>query len=100
LASAKDRIYNFLLADGAIRGSILNGTRMVNEMGANHELGILETLVLGRVYLGAGGLLMQALPGADDTLTGELEELVIRFASIGEVFANGRERAALIQEIS
>ena len=45
LESAKDRIYNFLLAGGAVRGAILHGTRMVNEMRANHELGILETLV-------------------------------------------------------
>ena len=54
LASAKDRIYKFLLAEGAVRGAILHGTRMVNEMRANHELGILETLVLGRAYLGKG----------------------------------------------
>ncbi len=53
-AGARDRLYNFILADGAIRGVIMNGTRMVNEMRANHELGILETLVLGRAYLGAG----------------------------------------------
>jgi len=53
-ASARDRIATFLLADGAVRGAILNGTRMVNEMRANHELGILETLVLGRAYLGIG----------------------------------------------
>ena len=32
----------------------MNGTRMVNEMRANHELGVLETLVLGRAYIGAG----------------------------------------------
>lgn len=221
LASAKDRLYNFLLADGAIRGAILNGTRMINEMRANHELGILETLVLGRGYLGAGlmsanlkgadstsikiecsgpikgltveanafgevrgflknvpipidkpmqdfdlspffgagflsviryledakqpftgkvalkygniaqdlanyylkseqvptafnlsikydtegeatgagGLFMQAMPGADDALTAELEELVIKFPSMGEVFTNGQEPAPLIQEI-
>ena len=43
-AGAKDRLHNFLLADGAIRGVIMQGTRMVNEMRANHELGILETL--------------------------------------------------------
>ena len=54
LAGARDRLYNFILADGAVRGVIMNGTRMVNEMRANHELGILETLVLGRAYLGAG----------------------------------------------
>jgi molecular chaperone Hsp33 len=53
-AGARDRLFNFILADGSIRGAIMNGTRMVNEMRANHELGILETLVLGRAYLGAG----------------------------------------------
>ena len=52
LASARDRLHNFILAHGAIRGVIMNGTRMINEMRANHELGILETLVLGRSYLG------------------------------------------------
>ena len=66
MASAKDRLYNFLLADGAIRGAILNGTRMINEMRVNHELGILETLVLGRAYLGAG-LMSANLKGADRT---------------------------------
>jgi molecular chaperone Hsp33 len=48
---------------------------------------------------GAGGLFMQAMPGADDTLTAELEELVIQFPSMGEVFTNGREPADLIQEV-
>ena len=52
LASVKDRLCNFILAKGTVRGVILNGTRMVNEMRANHELGILETLTLGRAYLG------------------------------------------------
>ena len=44
LASANDRLHKFLLADGAIRGAILNGIWMVNEMRINHELGILEIL--------------------------------------------------------
>jgi len=221
LASAKDRLYTFLLADGAIRGSLLHGSHLVKEMRVNHELGILETLVLGRAYLGAGlmsanlkgtdsislkiecsgpikgltveanafgevrgflknipipmdkpmqdfnlapffgagflsviryledakqpftgkvtlkygnialdlanyfltseqiptafnlsikydkkgavsgagGLFLQAMPGADDSLTAELEELVIKFPSIGEVFAEGQEPEALIQEV-
>jgi molecular chaperone Hsp33 len=221
LASAKDRIYNFLLADGAVRGAILHGTRMVNEMRANHELGILETLVLGRAYLGAGlmsanlkgtdaislkiecagpikgltveanafrevrgflknvpipidrpmqdfdlssffgagflsvirtiedakhpftgkialeygniaqdlanyylkseqiptafnlsikfdpegevtgagGLFLQAMPGADDALAAELEELVVQLPSLGEVFADGQEPEGLIQAV-
>ena len=53
-AGAGDRLCTFLLTGGAFRGVIMNGTRMVNEMRANHELGILETLVLGRAFLGAG----------------------------------------------
>jgi molecular chaperone Hsp33 len=221
LSSAKDRIYKFMLAEGAVRGAILHGTRMVNEMRANHELGILETLVLGRAYLGAGlmtanlkgtdavslkidcsgpirgltveanafgevrgflknipipidkpmtdfnlspffgagflsvirtiegakqpfigkialeygniaqdlanyflkseqiptafnlsikydrsgevtgagGLFLQAMPGADDTLAAELEERVVQFPSLGEVFSDGREPEGLIQAV-
>ena len=221
VASAKDRLYNFLLADGAVRGAVLHGTRMVNEMRANHELGILETLVLGRAYLGvalmsanikgiesvslkiecsgpikgltveantfgevrgflknvpipidkpmenfdlspffgvgflsvirnmadakqpftskialeygniaqdlanyyltseqiptafnlsikydkdgqvtgAGGLFLQAMPGADDTLAAELEDLVIEFPSLGEAFADGQEPQDLVQKV-
>ena len=221
LASAKDRLYSFLLADGTIRGAILHGSRMIKEMRVNHDLGILETLVLGRAYLGvglmsanlkgtdstsikiecsgpingltveanafgevrgflknipipidkpmadfnlapffgagflsviryiedakqpftgkvslkygniaqdlanyfltseqiptafnlsikydkqgevtgAGGLFLQAMPGAADALTAELEELVIEFPSLGEVFAKGQETEALIHEV-
>jgi len=64
LASARDRLHNFMLADGMVRGVIMNGTRMVNEMRANHKLGILETLVLGRAYLGVG-LMSANLKGSD-----------------------------------
>jgi len=64
LASAKDRWHNFLLADGAIRGVVVHGTRMINEMRANHRLGILETLVLGHAYL-AGALMAASLKGRD-----------------------------------
>jgi molecular chaperone Hsp33 len=89
LASAKDRLYNFLLADGAIRGAILNGTRMINEMRANHELGILETLVLGRAYLGAG-LMSANLKGADSTslkieCSGPIKGFTVETNAFGEV---------------
>ena len=219
LASARDRLHNFVLSDGVVRGAVLHGTHMVNEMRANHELGILETLVLGRAYLGvalmsanikgiesvslkiecsgpikgltveantfgevrgflktvpipidrpmenfdlspffgagfltvirnmadakqpftskialqygniaqdlanyyltseqiptafnlsikfnregnvtgAGGLFLQAMPGADERLAAELEDLVIRFPSLGEAFAGGQEPESLIQ---
>lgn len=61
-ANARDRVHSFLVADDQLRGAVLCGTRMVNEMRANHGLGILETLVLGHAYL-AGGLLSITLKG-------------------------------------
>ena len=64
IAGFRDRLYRFTLAGGTVRGVLVNGTLMVNEMRANHELGILETLTLGRAYLGA--VLMSAnLKGSD-----------------------------------
>jgi len=89
IASAKDRLYNFLLADGAIRGVIMHGTRMVNEMRANHELGILETLVLGRAYLGA--VLMSSDLKSNDRISlkfdcsGPIKGLVVEANAFGEV---------------
>ena len=88
-ASARDRLYNFLLADGAVRGVIIHGTQMVNEMRTNHELGVLETLVLGRAYLGAG--LMSADLKSDDRISlkfdcsGPIKGLVVEANAFGEV---------------
>jgi molecular chaperone Hsp33 len=89
LAGAKDRLYNFLLAGGAVRGAILHGTRMINEMRANHQLGILETLVLGRAYLGAG-LMATNLKGGDSIslkieCTGPIKGLTVEANAFGEV---------------
>jgi len=89
LAGARDRLHNFLLADGAVRGVIMNGTRMVNEMRTNHELGILETLVLGRVYLGA--VLISADLKSNDRISikidcsGPIKGLVVEANAFGEV---------------
>jgi molecular chaperone Hsp33 len=89
LAGAKNRLYNFLLVGDAIRGAIFHGTRMINEMRANHELGILETLVLGRAYLGAG--LMSADLKSNDRIrlkfdcSGPLKGLVVEANAFGEV---------------
>jgi molecular chaperone Hsp33 len=89
LAGARDRLHNFIVADGAIRGVIMNGTRMINEMRANHELGILETLVLGRAYLGVG--LMSADLKSDDRVSvkidcsGPIKGLVVEANAFGEV---------------
>jgi molecular chaperone Hsp33 len=89
LASAKDRIYKFMLAEGVVRGAILHGTRMVNEMRANHQLGILETLVLGRAYLGAG-LMTANLKGTDAVslkidCSGPIKGLTVEANAFGEV---------------
>jgi molecular chaperone Hsp33 len=89
MAGAKDRLYNFLLAEGAIRGVILHGTRMINEMRANHELGILETLVLGRAYL-AAGLMAADLKGNNRIsikidCTGPIKGLLVEANAFAEV---------------
>ena len=63
-ASAQDRLHRFIFADGMMRGGILNATQMVNEMRANHELGPIETLLLGQAYM-AGALLTFNLKGKD-----------------------------------
>ena len=89
LASAKDRIYKFMLAEGVVRGAILHGTRMVNEMRANHQLGILETLVLGRAYLGAG-LMTANLKGTDAIslkidCSGPIKGFTVEANAFGEV---------------
>jgi len=63
-ASAKDRIYRFLMADDQIKGAVVHGTRMIREMQANHDLGPLETLVLGQAYV-ACALISSPLKGRD-----------------------------------
>ncbi len=63
-ASAKSRQYRFLFADGMMRGAVLNATQVVSEMRANHELGSVETLLLGQAYI-AASLLTSNLKGKD-----------------------------------
>jgi molecular chaperone Hsp33 len=57
-ASSHDRLARFTLESGQLRGALVNGTALVQKMGRDHRLGVLETLVLGHAYLGA--LLMAA----------------------------------------
>ncbi len=63
-AAAKDRLYRFMMADDQIKGAVVHSTRMVNEMRANHDLGPLETLILGQAYI-ASGLICSGLKGKD-----------------------------------
>jgi molecular chaperone Hsp33 len=61
---AEDGMDIFLLADSNYRGALLHGTRLVNQMRENHELGVLETLLLGHAYI-AAGLLTSLVKGRD-----------------------------------
>ena len=63
-ARSKDRIFRFVLADGTLKGAIVNASRMVTEMRTNHDLGILESLVLGHAYI-AAILMSSELKGPD-----------------------------------
>lgn len=89
LANKKDKMYQFLLANGSVRGVIIHGTKLVNEMRANHETGILETLILGYGYLGAL-LLSSSLKGAERLVleincAGPLTGLSVEANVFGEV---------------
>ena len=70
----KDKLRIFTMADGRIRGALFHGTRFVNQMRAQHNLGILETYILGQASL-CGAL---AIPMMKD-----LEHTVIRFEGTG-----------------
>jgi molecular chaperone Hsp33 len=60
----EDRLDIFLLKEGSIRGAIAHGTAMVNRMRSSHDLGILESYVLGQACL-AAGLLSSSVKGND-----------------------------------
>ena len=60
----KDGMTVFVMADGLFRGAFYNGTAMVNQMRANHHLGILETMVLGQAELCAA-LLIPMMKGKE-----------------------------------
>lgn len=67
-ASAKDRLYRFVMADKTIKGAIVHSTRLVNEMRANHDLDPLETLVLGQAYI-AVSLMGSSLKDKNDRVS-------------------------------
>ncbi len=89
LHSARDRLHLFLLDYGSVRGALVHSTRMVNEMRANHELGVLETLVLGHAYQ-AATLMTVNLKGADRLriniqCQGPVQGLSVESNAFGEV---------------
>ena len=66
-----DKMDIFLLNKGTVRGAILHGTKMINQMRVNHNLGILETLTLGQSYIGAG--LMTSMVKGNDRISFAIE---------------------------
>ena len=54
----------FLMADSKVRVSAVQATQMINQMRANHGLGIMETYVLGQGYI-AGALLASTVKNND-----------------------------------
>jgi molecular chaperone Hsp33 len=89
MASRRDRLYSFIMADETIRCSVVHGTRMVNEMRWNHQLGILETLALGHAYL-AAALMSANLKGGDRIglqveCSGPIKGLSVEANAFGEV---------------
>ncbi len=86
---ANDGMDIFLVADSNYRGAVLHGTRLVNQMRANHRLGVLETLMLGHAYI-AAGLMTSLVKGNDRILLaieceGPAKGLVVESNARGEI---------------
>lgn len=47
----EDNLRIFTMAEGRVRGALFHGTRFVNQLRAQHNLGILETYILGQASL-------------------------------------------------
>lgn len=54
----------FLLEDNKFRATIISATHMLNQMKASHELGFVESLILGQAYI-ASALLSSTVKGND-----------------------------------
>jgi len=92
----KDGMTVFVMADGQFRGAFYNGTRMVNQMRANQNLGILETYVLGQALLCAA-LLIPTMKGKEHlTFTYETDGLCKGFSV--EADSTGYVRGHLLQD--
>lgn len=70
----KDGMSVFIMADGRFRGAFFNGTELINQMRIQHNLGLLETMLLGQ------GILCAAL--MIPTMKGK-EHLVFRYDTNG-----------------
>ncbi|MBN1647232.1 MAG: Hsp33 family molecular chaperone HslO [Spirochaetales bacterium] len=92
----------FMLENGTIRGALLHGSRMVNQMRANHKLGIMETLILGHAYLGAA-VISRMLKGEDRIVLsvecgGPVKGLSVEVNALGRVRGYLKESNLEIKE--
>ena len=90
----EDGLTIFLLENQSVRGTILNGTRMINQMRKNHQTGILETLALGHGYLAAA--LMTSMVKGDDRIALHLECGGPVGGIVAEASAHGDVRGYLV----
>lgn len=70
----EDKLRMFTMAEGRIRGALFHGTRFVNQIRAQHNLGILETYILGQASL-CGALTIPMMK--------DMEHTSIKFESNG-----------------
>lgn len=92
----EDKLRVFTMANGRVRGAIFHGTRFVNQIRAQHNLGILETYILGQAAL-CGSLIIPMMK--------DMEKTNIKFEGIGsaegysiEVDSKGFVRGYLYNE--
>ena len=86
----------FVMAEGQFRGAFYNGTRMINQMRANQDLGILETYILGQALLCAA-LLIPTMKGKEHlSLTYETDGICKGF--VAEADSTGYVRGHLLQD--
>jgi len=82
-------LITFLLAEKSVRGAILDGTRMVQEMQARHGIGATESQILGRALM-VTALMASSLKGKDEIAlridcSGPIKGLVTEATATGEV---------------
>ena len=92
----KDGMSVFIMAEGRFRGAFLNGTKLINQMKLQHNLGLLETMILGQGLLCAA-LMIQTMKGK--------EHIVLKYETDGpcrgfsvEVDSSGYVRGFLLND--
>ncbi len=99
-----DGISIFLLERGNLRGALLHGSYLINQMRANHGLGVLETLVLGHAYI-AVGLLTSQLKGNDRislniSCTGPVKGVSVESSASGEIRGYLKQNPISLDDVS